>query len=473
MIPMNSHFPLMFKTGALTLKSIFVGRIWISVTAEDGGSPRKSSRATIALHVCPPEAFNPTFVGQLELFGASVVEDAAVGMVVAQVSAIDSDAEDGGSHMMMYGIASGNARSTFAISQQSGVITVAHSIDREKQSLYVLELIAWLTGDQFRQTKRNFTIYVIDVNDNSPKFSKSLYEASVLEDSAPGTKVLQVVASDADSGDNAVIRYSISGDSAAAVSQFAIEGDSGIISTRGRFDPKALTQRYTLVVEASDSGLNSRRSNVTVKVHVFRVNQFAPQFTHPTYQFTIGQSVTVGQSVGTIRATDEDSGFYGTVEYLLVGTGPSGFRLNETTGLLSVSDASAATAASAVDLLRLFALAKNPGPVQWKTWDSCVIVIEGQGSTVRPLVFNQSVYQVTIKEDITIGSLILSILAVAGSGEEVIYSIISGNTNNAFVVDSEAGTMRVQGRLNHVTNPVYNISVAATTSSQSGNLLIK
>lgn len=465
----NSHFLLMFVTGILTLKSIFVGKIWISVTAEDGGLPRKSSQATIAFHVCLPDAFKPTFVGRPESFLASVAEDGVVGMVVGQVRAIVSDTEDGG--QVVYGISSGNTGAVFAISEQSGVITVTRPLDRETQSRYVLELVGRLAGVQVRETKRNFTIAVTDVNDNSPKFSQSVYEASVLENSSPGTRVVQVDASDDDSGENAIVRYRILGDSS-AVSQFVIEEDSGIVRTRARFNYR-LSQQYTVVVEASDSlGLTSslRRSNATVKVQVLTVNQFAPRFTHRSYHFTVGRSVTVGQSVGTITATDQDSGYYGRVEYVLVTSGGSGrtggYRLNRTSGVLSVWEEDVSS--GGVDWT-LIALAKNPGPVRWKTSDSCVIVIEGQGSTMKPLLFNQSVYQVTIKEDIAIGSGVLTIWATGGSGEQVVvYSMISGNTNNAFVLDSEAGVMRVQGGLSHLRNPVYNISVAATTSSQSG-----
>lgn len=459
----NSYFLLMFITGSLTLKSIFVGKIWISVTAEDSGLPKKSSQTLFVLHICPSDAFNPTFVGRQESFVVSVAEDCVMGMSVGQVSAIGSDSDD--ASQMVYRIASGNTGSEFAISEQSGVITVTRPLDREKQSVYVLELVARLAGIQVRETKRNFTVTVADVNDNSPKFSQSVYEAFVFENSVPGTKVLQVNASDADSSENAVVRYRILGD-LSAVNQFSIEEDSGIISSRGRFDYR-LIQQYTVVVEASNSGLKSLSSNVTVKVQVLTVNQFAPRFTHRNYHFTVGRLVTVGQSIGTITATDQDSGYYGRVEYILVaseGSSRTGYRLNGTSGVLSVWDVSAA----AVDIT-LMALAKNPGPVRWNTSDSCVIVIEGQGSTVKPLVFNQSVYQMTIKEDIPVGSGILSILAMGGSGEQVVYSIISGNLNNAFVLDSETGMMRVQGKLSHVRNPVYNITVAATTASQSGN----
>lgn len=66
--------------------------------------------------------------------------------------------------------------------------------------------------DQEAQTKRNFvrvTIRVEDVNDHSPHFIRSVYEASVSDSSAAETEVLQVHATDKDQGLNAQIQYSI------------------------------------------------------------------------------------------------------------------------------------------------------------------------------------------------------------------------------------------------------------------------
>lgn len=50
-----------------------------------------------------------------------------------------------------------------------------------------------------------------DVNDNAPEFTKTVYHASVLENTTEGTEVLKLLATSRDSGVNAEISYSIIG----------------------------------------------------------------------------------------------------------------------------------------------------------------------------------------------------------------------------------------------------------------------
>ena len=57
------------------------------------------------------------------------------------------------------------------------------------------------------------TVYinVKDVNDNSPEFKRSTYTTSVPENIVPGAGILDLEATDLDSGDNGRIQYSIIG----------------------------------------------------------------------------------------------------------------------------------------------------------------------------------------------------------------------------------------------------------------------
>lgn len=52
-------------------------------------------------------------------------------------------------------------------------------------------------------------VNVIDANDNDPVFSKSSYEFEVEENQRTGAFVGKIAATDADLGDNAVVRFSL------------------------------------------------------------------------------------------------------------------------------------------------------------------------------------------------------------------------------------------------------------------------
>lgn len=55
----------------------------------------------------------------------------------------------------------------------------------------------------------NLVVNVIDANDNDPVFSKTTYEFQVEENQKAGAFVGKIAATDADLGDNAVIRYGL------------------------------------------------------------------------------------------------------------------------------------------------------------------------------------------------------------------------------------------------------------------------
>ena len=58
-----------------------------------------------------------------------------------------------------------------------------------------------------------FRVTIGDVNDNAPVFDLPSYSTSVQEDSVIGRQVLQVYATDRDTGSNARVRYRIVRDS--------------------------------------------------------------------------------------------------------------------------------------------------------------------------------------------------------------------------------------------------------------------
>lgn len=90
------------------------------------------------------------------------------------------------------------------------------------------------------------TVNVIDVNDNSPVFLPDEYFPTVLENAPSGTTVIHLNATDADSGTNAVIAYTIqSSDS----DLFVIDPNTGVVTTQGFLDFET-KQSYHLTVKA-------------------------------------------------------------------------------------------------------------------------------------------------------------------------------------------------------------------------------
>ena len=137
----------------------------------------------------------------------------------------------------------------FSIDQNSGEISVVQSLDYETQNLYQFPVTA-VTGSQGRSAEANVRIMVLDVNDNDPVFSQSIYNA-ILPFDEQSEWSFTVMATDADSGENGVIRYSFIDGNDAGI--FTIKPRSGVIRVMNIFDPE-IFPNFNLTVQAANQG---------------------------------------------------------------------------------------------------------------------------------------------------------------------------------------------------------------------------
>ena len=95
-----------------------------------------------------------------------------------------------------------------------------------------------------------------------PVFDQDAYTADLSEDTASGSPVITVSATDADTGDS--LTYSISDGNADGV--FAIDSNTGAITLVGAVDFEAGPTEYVLTVQVSDGNGGTDTAVVTVTV---------------------------------------------------------------------------------------------------------------------------------------------------------------------------------------------------------------
>ena len=89
----------------------------------------------------------------------------------------------------------------FRIDEETGIITTAKKLDYETQKTYSFTVTARDQGPQGGNSgSTTVTVNVLDVNDNSPLFKGTPYVAVVNENVGRGTPVIDVNATDRDSG---------------------------------------------------------------------------------------------------------------------------------------------------------------------------------------------------------------------------------------------------------------------------------
>lgn len=145
------------------------------------------------------------------------------------------------------------------------------------------------TGGPALTGEATINVLVTDINDHAPTFDLPRLSASIVEGQGEGLNIIQVTASDADSGLNAKIRYSMSNNSDAksfhidpvtgsltlyhvstsyhvsVQMSMTLITDLGWITNAIALD-REVKDKYQLTVYASDLGSISRTSSANVQV---------------------------------------------------------------------------------------------------------------------------------------------------------------------------------------------------------------
>lgn len=157
------------------------------VRATDNGFPPLSSEVTVTVVVNDIND-NPPVFNQL-LYEAYVNELAPRGHFVTCVQGSDADSSD--FDKLEYSILSGNEKMNFMMDIQTGIITLSSHHKQRMEPAYSLNVSV---SDGVFTSTAQVHVRVWGANLCSPVFGQNLYEAELRENSAVGTKVIQVSA---------------------------------------------------------------------------------------------------------------------------------------------------------------------------------------------------------------------------------------------------------------------------------------
>ena len=185
-------------------------------------------------------------------------------------------------------------------------------------------------------------------------------------------------ATDRDSSTSGHISYAIV--DGLGKDNFAIDSLTGNIYTTTTLD-RETHNSYTLTLQAKDNGLPSRSTTATLTVTVKDINDNKPYF-HPDtpHEVSLPENTTIGTTVLTVRARDDDVGRNGMIVFSLEGD-EGKFGLNESTGELttvaSLGRETSKMSSPTPGPYMLTVIATDSGNVpKSETWTIAVTVIE-------------------------------------------------------------------------------------------------
>ncbi|KAM5214053.1 LOW QUALITY PROTEIN: protocadherin beta-3-like [Hipposideros larvatus] len=178
------------------------------------------------------------------------------------------------------------------------------TLDREEQPELSLTVTALDGGSPPRSGTVQVHILVLDINDNAPEFTQSLYEVQVLENSSVNSVIVTVSASDLDTGNFGTISYAFFHVSEEIRKTFQLNPITGDIQLVEYLNFEAINT-YEVDVEAKDGGGLSGKS--TVIVQVVDVNDNPPVLTLSSLTSPIPEN-SPDTVVAVFSVSDLDSG---------------------------------------------------------------------------------------------------------------------------------------------------------------------
>ncbi|XP_076996135.1 protocadherin-18 isoform X2 [Tamandua tetradactyla] len=205
------------------------------------------------------------------------------------------------------------------VREDNGEISIGAKIDREQlcqKSLYCSIEFDVITLPTEHLQLFHIEVEVLDINDNSPQFSRSLIPIEISESAAVGTRIPLDSAFDPDVGENALHTYSLSAN------------DFFDIEVRTRTDgakyaelivvrelDREMKSSYELQLTASDMGVPQRSGSSVLKISISDSNDNSPVFEQQSYIIQLLENSPVGTLLIDLNATDPDEGANGKIVY--------------------------------------------------------------------------------------------------------------------------------------------------------------
>lgn len=424
----------------------------VKVRAMDRGDPPLTGETLVVVNVSdindnPPEFRQPQYE-------ANVSELATCGHLVLKVQALDPDSRD--ASRLEYLILSGNQDRHFSINSSSGIISMFNLCKKHLYSSYNLRVGA--SDGVFRAT---VPVYINTTNANkySPEFQQHVYEAELAENAKVGTKVIELLAIDKDSGPYGTVDYTII--NKLAGEKFSIN-PSGQITTLQKLDRENSTERVIAIkVMAQDGG--GRVAFCTVKIILTDENDNPPRFKASEYTVSIQSNISKDSPVIQVLAYDADEGQNADVTYSVDSVEDleeEVIEVNPTTGVVKVKESLVGLENRAFDLK---IKAQDGGPPHWNSL--MLLRLQVVPNEVSLPKFSEPLYTFSASEDLPEGSEIGSVKAVAAQ-DPVIYSLVQGTTpesnkDGIFSLDQDTGVLKVRKAMDYESTKWYQIDLMA------------
>ncbi|XP_064273500.1 protocadherin-23 isoform X2 [Passer domesticus] len=422
-----------------------ISNFTLVIECHDLGSPSRSSTAQLYLTVLDENDHSPLFAKTQ--YQISVTEDLEEGSAILELSASDEDAGLNGE--VMYSLID-DTYGAFAIDSVTGSIITTKALDRETKSQYTFRAVASDCSTHFpRSTTVSVVVHVNDVNDNDPVFMQNPIRVFVPAETAVNETVATVRAEDVDLGSNGAVVFNL----LVAETVFQVDMKTGDIILREPLASKDFSTQ--LVVTASDQGITPRTATAVVIIFTEEQEEVI-SFSHSLYEASVPENSAAGTSLLTVEAYEHK--FRGENIKYSIFSDQEIFSIHPVTGTITVKEPKYLDYEDKCKIY-LTVVAEN-------SFNSvfCGVTVLIQDVNDNTPKFEQSYYKASIWEGQSPKTDIIQVFATdldSGLNGETEYSIVSGNENATFLIDSARGILATNTGLDYENTSSYRLVVQA------------
>ena len=206
-----------------------------------------------------------------------------------------------------------------AVREEDGEISIATKIDREK--LCEKNLNCSIEFDVVTLPTEYLQLFhveveVLDINDNSPHFSRAIIPIEISESASVGTRIPLDGAVDPDVGENALHTYSLTSNNFFKIDiRTRTDGAKYAELVVMRELDRELQSSYQLQLIASDNGVPPKSGSTLLKISISDSNDNSPAFDEQAYVVNLLENSPLGTLIIDLNATDPDEGTNGKIIY--------------------------------------------------------------------------------------------------------------------------------------------------------------
>ncbi|KAM9356590.1 protocadherin alpha-8-like [Symphorus nematophorus] len=341
-------------------------------------------------------------------------------------------------------------------------------LDREKQSEIRLILTAIDGGIPAKSGSMTIIVNVLDINDNSPVFSQTLYKASVYENVNIGTSIITLNATDLDAGQNGQVFYSFSKvGRGKQTDQFAIDGKTGTVSNTKNIDFEE-NNAFEIRVQASDGASSPRTSHAKLLIEVVDVNDNAPEISVTSLLNAVKEDASIGTAIALVSVLDKDGGKNGMVHSTITNNVPFKLESNYKNYYSLVVDGPLDRESASQYNISITATDEGSPPLS----STSVINVHVSDVNDNKPLFTENIINVYVKENSPVGAVIKTVSAIDADIDQngqVSYSFLQSNSDSLpfstmVNINPETGDIVSLQSFNYEELKTFQFKVQATDS---------